>query len=116
MNNITTVILAGGLGKRMNSDLPKVLHIINEIPMICNVIDRALDINSKNILIIVGKYKTVIQETILKYYEDSIFNKLIFIEQYEPLGTGNALYSCYDWIKTVCSEDSRILILIHVNQ
>jgi bifunctional N-acetylglucosamine-1-phosphate-uridyltransferase/glucosamine-1-phosphate-acetyltransferase GlmU-like protein len=111
MNNITTVILAGGLGKRMNSDLPKVLHIINEIPMICNVIDRALDINSKNILIIVGKYKTIIQETILKYYEDSIFNKLIFIEQYEPLGTGNALYSCYDWIKTVCSEDSRILIL-----
>jgi len=111
MNNITTIILAGGLGKRMNSDLPKVLHIINEVPMICNVIDRALDINSKNIVIIVGKYKTIIQETISRYYEDNIFNKFIFIDQYQPLGTGNALFCCYDWIKTTCSEDSRILIL-----
>jgi bifunctional N-acetylglucosamine-1-phosphate-uridyltransferase/glucosamine-1-phosphate-acetyltransferase GlmU-like protein len=48
-----SLIMAGGLGKRMNSELPKVLHTIKEKPMICYVIDRALDLNSDKILIIV---------------------------------------------------------------
>jgi bifunctional N-acetylglucosamine-1-phosphate-uridyltransferase/glucosamine-1-phosphate-acetyltransferase GlmU-like protein len=28
------LIMAGGLGKRMNSDLPKVLHLLNNKPLI----------------------------------------------------------------------------------
>jgi len=36
------VIMAGGLGKRMNSDLPKVLHKIADKPMLIHVISQAL--------------------------------------------------------------------------
>ena len=32
------VIMAGGLGKRMESDLPKVLHKINNVPMIVKIL------------------------------------------------------------------------------
>ena len=48
-----TIILAGGLGSRMKSLLPKVLHIIDEYPMIYYVIQNALLLGSSKILIVV---------------------------------------------------------------
>lgn len=110
---IITIILAGGLGKRMNSDLPKVLHIVNGKPMICHVIDRALELNSKNILIVVGKYRKIIDETIAKYYDDGIRMTFFkFIDQPYPAGTGNAVLYCISWLNmNVRHLDPRILIL-----
>jgi len=111
-NDLITIILAGGLGKRMLSETPKVLHIVKDKPMICHVIDRALELNTKYILVIVGKYKQLIQETILIYYSEDIHNKIIFITQPEPLGTGNAVYCCIDWLNNYSNyKTTRILIL-----
>ena len=36
--NVVVVIMAGGLGKRMGSTLPKVLHKIAGIPMLCHIL------------------------------------------------------------------------------
>ena len=44
MENIV-IIMAGGLGKRMKSELPKVLHKIQNKPMLVHVIERALELN-----------------------------------------------------------------------
>jgi len=55
-----SIILAGGLGKRMNSGLPKVLHLVNDKPMIYYAILNALHLGSTHILIVVGKYKKVL--------------------------------------------------------
>ena len=55
MNNVV-VIMAGGLGKRMKSDLPKVLHKVMNKPMLVHVIERALEIKPIKIYIVVGKY------------------------------------------------------------
>lgn len=41
MKNTIIIIMAGGLGKRMQSDVPKVLHKINGIPMLVRVIEQA---------------------------------------------------------------------------
>ena len=41
MNKIV-IILAGGLGKRMESDLPKVCHKFNSVPMIVRVVSESL--------------------------------------------------------------------------
>jgi len=54
MDNII-LILAGGLGKRMNSELPKILHLLKDKPLIVHVIESALKINPTKIGIIVGK-------------------------------------------------------------
>ena len=43
------LIMAGGLGKRMNSDIPKVLHLLKNKPLIVHVIESALKINPKKI-------------------------------------------------------------------
>lgn len=88
---LTVCVLAGGLGKRMNSSLPKVCHLFKNKPMIVHVIDNALELNSEKIIIITGKYNEIIQETVKKYINIEIFNKLFFVEQNEPLGTGHAV-------------------------
>ena len=50
-----TIILAGGLGKRMNSGLPKVLHMVDDKPMIYYAIRNAVHLRSSQILVVVGR-------------------------------------------------------------
>tara|TARA_B100000900_G_C20574090_1_gene714574 strand:- start:720 stop:1472 length:753 start_codon:yes stop_codon:yes gene_type:complete len=89
MNHII-FILAGGDGKRMNSDLPKVLHSVNGLPMIIHVLDSAIQTNPLKIVIIVGKHYNQIKNTIESY---NIFN-IEYIIQENPMGTGHAVMCC----------------------
>ena len=67
-NDLVVIIMAGGLGTRMESDIPKVLHKIGGISMINHILRNlkklANKINIKQILIVVGKYRSQIQESI----------------------------------------------------
>ena len=47
------IIMAGGLGKRMNSELPKVLHDVSGLPMLVRVIQTALRLSPTKIYIVV---------------------------------------------------------------
>ena len=49
MNNLLVVIMAGGMGKRMNSSLPKVLHKINNEPMLVKIIKEVEKLNPKKL-------------------------------------------------------------------
>ena len=121
-----TIILAGGLGKRMNSLLPKVLHIINDYPMIYYIIQNALRIGSDKILIVVGKYKQIIKENIDKYFAnmdqntdqnmDQNMDRIECIDQECPNGTGHAVQCCNSfitqlYIQNIISQRDNILIL-----
>ena len=57
MSNFSTLIMAAGKGTRMNSDLAKVLHRINNRPMVHYVIDIAKEIDSQKIVLIIGHQK-----------------------------------------------------------
>lgn len=94
MDNVV-VIMAGGLGKRMNSDLPKVLHKVNDKPMLLHVIESALAIQPVKIYIVVGKYLPLIKDT-LYYY--NMLHHIEFIIQDEPLGTGHAIQCCRPYL------------------
>ena len=107
MNDINIIIMAGGLGKRMESDIPKVLHEINGIPMIVKILQTALLLNPIKILIVVGIYKTIIKTTIEKYIN---IDNIIFIDQPNALGTGNAIMCCRDTLMKF-DDNSRILVL-----
>ena len=61
MDNIV-VVMAGGLGKRMNSDLPKVLHEVNHKPMLIHVIEKSMLINPIKIIVVVGKFFDLISK------------------------------------------------------
>lgn len=101
------LIMAGGLGKRMNSNLPKVLHLLNNKPLIVHVIETALKINPEKIGIIVGKYRQIIQKTINEYVSDN--SKIEYINQPEALGTGHAIMCCKDFLSKYSNLDITIL-------
>src|SRR5690606_18950123 len=51
---LNVVILAAGLGKRMQSDLPKVLHTLAGRPMLAHVLDSARQLEPAGIVVVVG--------------------------------------------------------------
>lgn len=107
-NNII-LIMAGGLGKRMNSELPKVLHKINSKPMIIHILENCLKINPYKILIIVGKYKQIIEETINLYVGENITKNIQYILQDEPKGSGHAIICAKKVLKK--NREKNVLIL-----
>lgn len=106
-NNFVVVIMAGGLGKRMNSDLPKVLHKIKEKPMLVHIIEETLLIHPKKIYIIVGKFREIIQKTVETYIGST--SVIEYIDQPEPLGTGHAIQCAKP--KLLRHSTSKVLIL-----
>jgi len=107
MQNNIILIMAGGLGKRMNSSLPKVLHLLKEKPLIIHVIETALKINPIKIGIIVGKYREIIEITINKYLKD--ISKIEYIIQPEALGTGHAIMCCNNFLSNYKTYNVTIL-------
>ena len=100
--------MSGGLGKRMESKLPKVLHKVNKIPMVIRVIKEAIKLNPKNILLIVGKYKDIIEKTLQEY---KVLSYITFIIQEKPLGTGHAIQCCKKNLFINCEKDDKVLVL-----
>lgn len=105
--NLNIIIMAGGLGKRMNSKLPKVLHCVKQKPMLVHVLEQSLLLNPKHIFIVVGKYKDIIQNTLNEYID---ITNITFIYQQEALGTGHAIQCCVEQLKNY-QEKSNTLIL-----
>ena len=104
--NLVITIMAAGEGKRMNSSIPKVLHLFNDVPMLVRIINEANKLNPSKIIIITGKYDELIKET-LKLYLNSKFDNLTFVQQKNPNGTGDAINSTLH----LYNENENVLIL-----
>ena len=107
-NELNIIIMAGGLGKRMNSSIPKILHKILNKPMIVHVIKESNKLNPKKIMIVVGKYREIIEKTIKEYLDMNTF-PIEYIYQPEALGTGHAIQCCIESLKK--NINSKTLIL-----
>jgi bifunctional UDP-N-acetylglucosamine pyrophosphorylase/glucosamine-1-phosphate N-acetyltransferase/UDP-N-acetylglucosamine pyrophosphorylase len=88
MSEPLAIILAAGKGKRMASDLPKVLLNVCGRPMIRYVLDAVRAAGIRRMLVVVG-YRT---ELVRKELEEE--PGVEFIEQTEQLGTGHAVMMC----------------------
>jgi UDP-N-acetylglucosamine diphosphorylase/glucosamine-1-phosphate N-acetyltransferase len=106
MEELIVIIMAGGLGKRMKSDIPKVLHNINNKPMLVRVIENSFLLKPKKIMVVVGKYKDIIENTIQKYIP---LDKIEFIIQPNANGTGDAIKCCREKLSE--HKDHKVLIL-----
>lgn len=115
-----TIILAGGLGKRMNSDIPKVLHKVDGTPMICKVINEALKLNTKEIMIVVGRYKDMIKDTIDKFINRPYNKKIVYITQKDQeidgkiktMGTGDAINCCVSHLKEMRVDGNENVVIL----
>lgn len=96
------IVLAAGRGKRMKSDLPKVLVPFMKKPMIRHVLENTESFNTKKVVVVVG-YK---KELVMKELSDF---DLTFVTQEEQLGTGHAVLSAEKEFDG--DFDSNILVL-----
>ena len=84
MKELNIVILAAGLGKRMNSSLPKVLHSLAGKPLLSHVLDTANALLPHKICVVYGHGNDAVLDAI-----DN--NELVWVKQEPQLGTGHAL-------------------------
>lgn len=79
------VILAAGQGKRMQSDLPKVLHQACGRPLVEYVLDAARAAGVKRLVVIVGHKAELVRDTLHNHAD------VEFAVQERQLGTGDAV-------------------------
>ena len=106
MKSLVVVILAAGDGTRMNSPLPKVLHSICGRPMIVGIVETALQLSPKKIVLVTGKHDQLIRGTVFSHLPES--RKIVnVVVQTSPRGTGDAVKQTLPlfW------PDDRVLIL-----
>ena len=94
MNNKSAVILAGGEGKRMKSDIPKPMNEVLGKPMLRWVIDSVKAAGIDDICVVTG-YKTEITEA----YLDALPFEVSHVLQSERLGTGHAVMMAKEFLK-----------------
>ncbi|MGO4412745.1 MULTISPECIES: bifunctional UDP-N-acetylglucosamine diphosphorylase/glucosamine-1-phosphate N-acetyltransferase GlmU [unclassified Cupriavidus] len=78
------VILAAGMGKRMNSALPKVLHPVAGRPMLAHVLDTARTLSPSRLVVVVGHGAEHVREAVAA-------PDVAFADQTQQLGTGHAV-------------------------
>ena len=99
MPKLNIVILAAGLGKRMHSTLPKVLHPLAGRPLLSHVLDTARALTPEKICVVYGHGGEIVPQVIAD-------KKLIWVKQEPQLGTGHAL------MQTLPNLDRRGVTLV----
>lgn len=90
--NIIAVVLAAGKGKRMKSDLPKVLHPIAGRPLITYLTDTLKSLGLYQIVLVVGHGRELVQEV----YKGTA---IAFAVQHEQKGTADAVKSAREYFR-----------------
>lgn len=84
-HNVAAVILAAGKGKRMNiHDKNKVISLLHDRPIIVHIVNFMKKLAISNVVVVVGHAKESVKEVLTG--ED-----ILYAEQREQLGTGDAL-------------------------
>ena len=78
------VILAAGLGKRMHSDTPKVLHRLAGRAILSHVIDTAKQLSPSGVCVVYGYGGEIVRKVVGE-------NGAIWVKQEPQLGTGHAV-------------------------
>ncbi|MGV8711797.1 MAG: bifunctional UDP-N-acetylglucosamine diphosphorylase/glucosamine-1-phosphate N-acetyltransferase GlmU [Nitrosomonas sp.] len=94
MSTLNVIILAAGMGKRMQSSQPKVLHALAGIPLLSHVIRTARSLFPKKICIVIGHGGEKIKQAIAG-------DDLIWVMQEQQLGTGHAVMQAQPHLDTV---------------
>lgn len=82
---LNVVILAAGMGKRMQSDLPKVLHALSGKTMLDHVLQTASQLEPGKVVVVVGHGAQQVRNCFAER------PGLAFAEQSPQLGTGHAV-------------------------
>ena len=87
---MNVVILAAGMGKRMQSALPKVLHPLAGKPLLSHVIDTAAALSPSKLCIIYGHGGDAVPQSVQARHTPGS-PAIVFAKQEPQLGTGHAV-------------------------
>ncbi len=107
----SVVILAAGLGKRMNSSLPKVLIPVCGRPMIFQILDRLSAVSpASRVAIVVGHQKELVINAVRA---QGYPMPIAFVEQAEQKGTGHAAKCAMEseWGRLAVEKNESVLVL-----
>jgi len=96
------IILAAGQGKRMRTNLQKVLHPILGKTIVQYIVEAALAADVGDVTVVVSRDGTDIEKEL-----STLYPQLSFVVQSEPLGTGHAVMAAMQCIK----DNDDVLIL-----
>ncbi len=99
-DSLCVLILAAGLGTRMKSGLPKVLHVLGDSPLAARVVKKVSALNPSKIVIVVGHQGDMVRETLGKYLgKNPAGAGALFITQKLLKGSGRAVQEALPEIK-----------------
>jgi bifunctional UDP-N-acetylglucosamine pyrophosphorylase / glucosamine-1-phosphate N-acetyltransferase len=91
--SLAAVVLAAGRGKRLRSDLPKVLHPVCGRPILWHTLQVVRAAKPSRIVVVVGHGAVDVREAVESW---GIEPAPVFVEQAEQLGTGHAVQLAED--------------------
>ena len=94
------MILAAGLGTRMKSELPKVLHEVCGRPMLSYIVDAALSLSPERLVVVTGADQDAVEEVLPPGCERAI--------QQDRRGTGDAVRA---GLETLVGFDGDVMVL-----
>ena len=92
MTSLAIVVLAAGKGRRMKSDLVKVLHPLSGTPMLSFTMELARSLRPNRLLVVVGCQRDLVKQQFSAA-------DVIFVDQEEQLGTGHAVSAASQALK-----------------
>lgn len=101
----SVVVLAAGLGKRMRSPRPKVLHEACGRNLLAWVLDLASSVEPKRIVVVVGHGAEDVEASLASHPARSI---VTFVRQEPQRGTGHALQCC---LPVLGADPGRTVVL-----
>lgn len=88
------VIPAAGAGKRLYPHTytkPKPMVFVAGKPIIGHILDKTIDLNPEEVIIVVGYMKEKLVDYIDSHYSD-LFDKITYVSQDQQLGLGHSIY------------------------
>lgn len=101
---LNVVILAAGQGKRMQSDLPKVLHPVAGRAMLAHVVNTARQLQPRHIVVVVGHGAQQVEAAF------STEPDLTFVTQSPQQGTGHAVQQALPVLKDGADASTTLVL------
>ncbi len=105
---ISIIILAAGLGKRMCSALPKVMHPIGGKPMLAHLLATVRMLNPSSIYVVQNAISPILSD----FFKSDLEQDITWVTQAQQLGTADAVRSVVPYLVTENkSDDEKVFIL-----
>ncbi len=105
-SSLLIVVLAAGMGTRMKSSHPKVMHKVGGKEMVGHVIDLGVALGADECAVVVGPDMSALEQVVSKHFKQA----QIFVQE-DRLGTAHAVLQARSVLNTGAANEGLVLVL-----